>query len=267
MRHAIHLILLAALAASAVPAHAQPTDATALSGQWRGTYVCSQGETALELALRGNAHGVVRGVFSFSAMPQNPDVPSGSYPVVGRLTGTSLVLRPIDVRDMPGVYVPVGIQATVAQGSARMGGLIEGPACGVVTLRRTAAAAPTDSLYGGYGGQWWKGVAEFPEGALFVDNRRLLESSGSTARLWVRWEVVDDGPSSDLQPGQALEWEREFECQAGLVRTWHTLVYAADRQLQLVDSSAPYRWMPVEPGTLDELAFQYSCPGASLPQS
>ncbi len=252
-------ILLAAALLSTVSAHAQPADATALSGRWDGIYVCGQGATTLELVLRGNAHGIVRGVFAFSATRESPDIPDGSYPVVGRLSGTSLVLRPIDVREMPEGYVPVGIQATVARGNAEMTGWIEGPGCGVVSVQRTVAAAPTDSLYGGYGRQWWKGVSEMPEGTLFVDDRDRPASGGSTTRLWVRWEIADDGPPQELQPGQALEWEMEFDCEAALVRTWHTLIYAPDGQLQNADASAPYRWAEIQGGTLDHFAWQQAC--------
>ena len=165
---------------------------------------------------------------------------------------------------MPGEYVPVGIQATVARGNAEMTGWIEGPGCGVVSVRRTVAAAPTDSLYGGYGRQWWKAVTEMPEGTLFVDDRdRPVIGGGNTQRLWVRWEVADDGPPQPLQPGQALEWEMEFDCEAALVRTWYTLLYAPDGQMQHADAPAPYRWAEIQEGTFDELAWQQACSGAT----
>lgn len=261
MRHAIHPFVFAAVLSAAVPVRAQPADATALSGRWSGTYVCSQGETALELTLRGNAHGIVRGTFAFSPTPQNPEVLTGSYPVLGRLTGTSLVLRPVDVRQMPGAYVPVGIQATVERGGARIAGWIEGPICGIVTLQRTAASSPADPLVGGYGEQQWTPVAESAAGTLYVDGRDPPDTGASTTRTWMRWHSTTQTPWLGLLAGQAAEWEMEFDCEARLVRVWHTLIYAADGQMQDVDASAPYAWAPVGQGSLDEHAWSHACSG------
>jgi hypothetical protein len=262
----IHTVLfasaLAASLAAAAPAHAQPADASALSGRWNGTYECAQGTTALELTLRGNAHGVVRGTFAFSATADNPGVPAGRYPVLGRLTGTSLVLRPVDAREMPTPYVPVGVQATVAPEDGQLAGLIEGPGCGIVTVRRTGAAAPTDPL-DGYGQQEWTVAGESPQGSLYVDGRGPPESAGGTVRLWTRWELAVSDPPPGLQAGQAVEWEMEFDCDAALSRTWHTLVYAADGALQWVDASAPYAWTPVaEEASVPRFAYERACSAA-----
>jgi hypothetical protein len=260
MRLALRIVIPALLCA-AVPARAQPADATGLSGEWSGTYVCSQGSTGLVLALQGNAHGIVRGTFTFSPTPQNPDVLAGSYPVLGRLTGTALVLRPVDVLAMPGSYVPVGIQATV-QGN-RITGWIEGPGCGALALERSTAAAPAGVLSTG---REWVRLAESDQGALFVDGGGVREDGGSTVRVWSRWQVVA-APQSPLAAGQVAEWEWEMEldCPAGRVRTWHTLLYAPDGQLQDVDASAPYRWHAVMPGSLEEHVYQHACE-ATLPR-
>lgn len=261
MRHAVHS-LAAALILAAAPAHAQPTDATALSGEWNGTYECAQGTTTLELALRGNAHGVVRGTFAFGPTPQNPDVLTGSYPVLGRLAGTALMLRPIDVRDMPGSYLPVGILATVE--GDRITGWIEGPTCGAIAVRRTSTALSTDPLHGGYGAQAWTPIGESEQGVLSVDARERRGSGASTASVWLRWHSPVDAPQMGLSAGQAAEWEVEYDCDARLVRTWHTLVYDADGQLRHVDANAPYAWAPLAEGSLDEVARDHVCSGALL---
>ncbi|HEX2077269.1 MAG TPA: surface-adhesin E family protein [Longimicrobium sp.] len=267
MRPSLHRILVPALTLAtwlcrADPAAAQPADATTLSGLWRGTYVCSQGETALELELRGNAYGIVRGTFAFSATPQNRAVPSGAYPVLGRLSGTALVLRPADAPELPENYVPVAIQATVLPGEERIAGWIEGPTCAAMTVDRVSFAAPTDPLPGGYGGQEWVPVGESDAGILFVDGRARPDPGTSTARLWVRWENTRDVAETRLQAGQVLEWEMEFDCPARLVRPWHTILYAADGQMQHVDASAPHRWQPVVSGTTDEPVYEYACQDA-----
>jgi hypothetical protein len=67
-------------------------DASGVTGTWRGWYVCGQGLTSVEMELRGEENGRVEGTFVFSAHPENPDVPGGSYRVHGTLT-SGLVLR------------------------------------------------------------------------------------------------------------------------------------------------------------------------------
>lgn len=260
-------LLLAVALLAAAPAHAQPADATSLSGRWSGTYECIQGVTALELTLRGNAHGIVHGTFAFAPTPQNPEVLTGRYPVLGRLTGTSLVLRPIDVTEMPGSYVPVGIQATVAQDGVRMAGWIEGPSCGAIFVERTAVASPTDPVEGGYGQQQWTPIAEAPVGVLYADTRVLPPPppNSGTRRVWVRWHSAEADPEMALLAGQAVEWEMEFECVAAVVRTWHRLTYAPDGQMQHTDASAPYGWVEVPYGTIEHLAWKQACSDTFAP--
>ncbi|HEU0300201.1 MAG TPA: surface-adhesin E family protein [Longimicrobium sp.] len=259
LRILVPFLALAATLCGAGTVHAQPADATTLSGLWRGTYVCSQGETALELELRGNANGIVRGTFAFSAAPGNRGVPSGAYPLLGRLSGTSLVLRPIDAPDLPESYIPVGIQGTVAPGGERITGWIEGPTCGGMMVQRTSFAAPHDPLPGGYGEREWLLLGDSEAGVLYVDGGASPASGASTARLWVRWENAQDVVQTRLQAGQALEWEMEFDCPARLVRLWHTIVYATDGEMQHVDATAPHRWQPVVAGTLDDPVYEHAC--------
>jgi hypothetical protein len=261
LRHA--LVPLAGCLVAALPGHAQPADATALSGRWTGTYDCNQGVTALELSLRGNAHGIVHGTFEFSAAPENPDVPSGTYPVMGRFTGTSLVLRPIDVTGMPGTYVPVGIQATVT--GRRMTGWIEGPGCGAIEVQRADAARPGDPLPGGYGGQRWAAIADGDLGRLYLDAREPYGTESSVMRVWMRWETLQDMPDSGLVAGQVMEWELEVDCAAELVRIWHTLDYAPDGELQSFDGFAPYGWEPLTEGSMNAIVFDRACSDARLP--
>ena len=261
LRHA--LVPFAGCLIAALPAHAQPADATGLSGRWTGTYHCIQGPTALELSLRGNMHGIVHGTFSFSARRDNADVPSGSYPVMGRFTGTSLVLRPIDVTGMPGPYVPVGIQATVT--GRRMAGWIEGPGCGLVEVQRAEAARPGDPLPGGYGGQRWAVIADGDLGRLYLDAREPYGTESSVMRVWMRWETQQDMPDSGLVTGQVMEWELEVDCAAELVRIWHTLDYAPDGELQSFDGSAPYGWEPLTEGSMNAIVFDRACSDARAP--
>jgi len=52
---------------------------------WTGRYRCAQGITGITLSLEIAHDGATTGVFAFSAVPENPTVPSGSY----RLRGTA----------------------------------------------------------------------------------------------------------------------------------------------------------------------------------
>jgi hypothetical protein len=245
---------------TAVPAHAQPADASALSGRWTGTYECGQGTTALDLSLRGNAHGIVQGRFEFSATSQNPDVPAGAYPVMGRFTGTSLVLRPIDARYLPEGYGPVGVQATVS--GRRMTGVVNGPGCGALMLTRAETARPDQPLAGGYGQQEWATVAEAEAGHLFMDVREWNDMGASTDLGWMRWESRT-GPGA----GETTEWEVEFDCDARLVRVWHELIYGVDGQLMWLDSSYPQQWVPITEGSMFDRVWDHACGGALLPES
>lgn len=248
----------AALAFStAAPANAQPADASALSGRWTGTYDCAQGATALDLDLRGNAHGIVQGTFRFSPTHENPEVPAGGYPVMGRFTGASLVLRPIDARDLPTDYVPVGIQATVD--GRRMTGWIEGPGCGALMLTR-AETAPSDApLPGGYGGQRWQMAVEGETGRLFVDRRARLDPDARMPRAWMRWEVLRDDAETGARAGMMTEMDVEVDCRAGRVRVWNTLEYGADGALVAVDGSPPYAWQPIIRDSMYDFVAEHAC--------
>lgn len=272
MRLSIHrpaIVLATALAGclgAAVPAHAQPADASALSGTWTGTYECPQGTTALELELRGNANGIIRGTFSFSPTAEDPDAASGTYPLLGRLTGTSLVLRPIDVQHMPPGYAPVGILGTLDT-PRRMSGWIEGPGCGALDVTRTTIARPNAPLPGGYGQQQWAKVLEVDAGALFMDIRERDDMGASVDLGWMRWESRADDPASGARAGEVTEWEVEFDCDAALVRVWHLLRYAPDGQLVWFGSSAPLQWAAIEDGSMYQRVWEHACYGVLLPEA
>ncbi|HEV3051971.1 MAG TPA: surface-adhesin E family protein, partial [Longimicrobium sp.] len=117
----------------------------------------------------------------------------------------------------------------------------------------------TDAVDGGYGAQQWTPIAEGASGVLYADTRELPPSGISTRRLWVRWHSAEDDAGMGLLAGQAVEWEMEFDCQPALVRTWHTLIYAPDGQLQHVDASRPYAWAQVAEGALEQFAWQQAC--------
>ena len=137
----LRLPLVASLALLAVAsAHAQGlpawvrTDARSLTGTWAGTYECAQGPTGVVLTLRGDVEGSLTATFRFSAVPENPDVPTGRYEMAGAqyadgrvvLVGTRWTSRPPD-------YVMVDFDGWTDAG----GDALRGTVCGYpATLRR-----------------------------------------------------------------------------------------------------------------------------------
>jgi hypothetical protein len=114
-----------------------PADASELTGTWRGKYVCGQGVTALVLEVRGQEAGRVEGTFAFSAAPENPGVPSGSYRVEGSLS-PGMVLR-LDAREwiqQPQDYVSVSLVGRMDLRQARYYGFVDAASCETFTVSR-----------------------------------------------------------------------------------------------------------------------------------
>src|SRR5580692_1723672 len=72
-------IVVAGAVAGTVLALSGSHHATGLAGTWTGTYVCSQGETGLRLAIRAASGGALTATFNFYAVPANPHVQSGGF--------------------------------------------------------------------------------------------------------------------------------------------------------------------------------------------
>jgi hypothetical protein len=84
---------LATLALLAVSACAQVNaivmkqpDATRLTGDWEGTYICDQGLMGATLSMTGTPNGQVTAVLDFHAVPENPQIPNGRYTMRGAFT-------------------------------------------------------------------------------------------------------------------------------------------------------------------------------------
>ena len=77
-------------------AEAAPTDRLQLllAAPWYGSYVCNQGLTRLQLTLRplrGSDPRQLEAEFIFSADPDNPAVPAGSFRMTGTLDGAGML--------------------------------------------------------------------------------------------------------------------------------------------------------------------------------
>jgi hypothetical protein len=149
-RHCLQLLLVLAAcgSASAQPERIQPErmqpermqpetqprlpnpDATPMSGRWEGSYVCGQGLTGLSLQLVGHEDGTLEGIFEFSALPENPEVPSGSYRVHGRVSpGWVVILEAGEWLIHPPEYVTVPLVGRVVADPVRIHGFVDDPLC------------------------------------------------------------------------------------------------------------------------------------------
>jgi hypothetical protein len=106
-----------------------------------GRYRCAQGVTALTLVLDIAPTGETTGVFEFSAAPENPGVPSGSYRLRGTTKATRNGVVTVDVEgeswiDQPNGYVMVGIHATSDPTRRHLVGQITNETCSEIEVER-----------------------------------------------------------------------------------------------------------------------------------
>lgn len=130
---------------NSAPAESAPAPADEIRrSEWRGTYTCAQGLTALHLTLeqRCAAAGCqVGGVFEFGPVAENPSVAHGSYHVIGEISPgpggeAVLTLRPDAWIDQPPGYIMVGLTATTDHDQRLLHGQIDDTACGELSLDR-----------------------------------------------------------------------------------------------------------------------------------
>src|SRR5262249_6980375 len=103
-------------------------------------YNCAQGATAVRLSLDIDPDGATTGVFTFSALPENPHVPSGAYRLRGTTTARSGVIT-VEVDgdswiDQPPGYVMVGINASSDPARRNLSGRITNGSCGAIDVDR-----------------------------------------------------------------------------------------------------------------------------------
>jgi hypothetical protein len=111
----------------------------ALHRQWRGRYLCTQGETSLVLRVREVRGNSVVAAFDFDHPPTRVH---GAYLVSGAYDPQehTLDLEPVRWLDRPTDYVMVGLSGALASDGRRYEGRITYPGCGDFSL------APDGSL-------------------------------------------------------------------------------------------------------------------------
>lgn len=107
---------------------------------WRGFYECAQGKTAVQLTLDVDSDGSAKAIFDFGPHADNPNVPPGSYRLIGtrREDGVKLAfdLTPERWISQPPGYEMVGLSAITGSRRLRMRGRITHPACGAFDVQR-----------------------------------------------------------------------------------------------------------------------------------
>jgi WD40-like Beta Propeller Repeat len=101
------------------------------TGHFEGTYICSQGETAMQLDTRASANGSLAAVLTFGG---TNNIPRGRYALTGTWSGNSFRLAPEKWLDQPAGYTMTPISGAVENGGIT--GVVEAASCGAMTLQR-----------------------------------------------------------------------------------------------------------------------------------
>jgi hypothetical protein len=83
-----------------------------LVGTWSGEYTCAQGETGLTLAIEPIDDASVRVVLEFFPLPENPNVETGSFELIGGYSGDQLLFTQQKWLDQPPGYEMVDLEVT-----------------------------------------------------------------------------------------------------------------------------------------------------------
>jgi hypothetical protein len=105
--------LLTAVTGAQAMAGARPgaSAAAAISGDWEGSYTCSQGLTGLDLTIqRSGTKKALKATFTFYPLPSNRRAPVGVYEMTGTYDSASrIVLTPGHWIHQPPGYAAVGL--------------------------------------------------------------------------------------------------------------------------------------------------------------
>lgn len=121
------------------PSPTVQVDTSDVVGSWEGAYECGQGDTGLSLEIsEGAAPGELAAIFHFRKIPSNPDVPEGSYKMVGFLEDGKLRLRRLEWIDRPERFVMVGLNARITEPDPQtIAGTVSNVGCGAFEITRS----------------------------------------------------------------------------------------------------------------------------------
>ncbi len=143
-----HVVLAGALAVlfASLPALAPPLSAQAapseVRGVYTGSYVCSQRQISLQLALEPGGPGGLAGVFTFYMPGGDAQKPVGAFRLAGTFDPSTRTLRmqPREWIKPAPMYIPVGLSGTLDASGSTIRGTIAGPGCTTFEVSRDAQA-------------------------------------------------------------------------------------------------------------------------------
>lgn len=113
-------------------AHGEPQKSVRVDGQWVGKYICGQGITRLDLDIRQDpirkkaGSTAITATFRFGPLPENPEVPKGSYRMEGTYDPKTRHVKLEGVKwiEYPQNYVMVGLDGRMDEDGGRIAGLV-----------------------------------------------------------------------------------------------------------------------------------------------
>ena len=109
-------------------AHGEPQARTSaqVAGYWVGKYICGQGITRLDLDIRQDKGNAITATFRFGPLPENPEVPKGSYRMEGTYDPKTrrVKLEGVTWIEYPQNYVMVGLDGRMDADGGRIAGMV-----------------------------------------------------------------------------------------------------------------------------------------------
>lgn len=117
--------------AKSAPPKKKPTQKVKSAGTWIGTYTCRQGVTGLRLEISGTATDI-KATFNFYPIPENPDVPQGSFAMAGIASGSRISLTASKWIDQPTGWIMLDLRGSLAPDSRTLNFTIDKNGAGCV---------------------------------------------------------------------------------------------------------------------------------------
>jgi len=163
--------LLAATSAAAAGPQAKAatragaTAATAIIGDWEGSYTCSQGLTGLDLTIQSSGtKNALKATFTFYPLPSNRRSPVGVYEMAGTYNSASLiVLNPTRWIHQPPGYEPVGLVGALSRN--KFSGKVVG--CSTFSVQKHPGHPARSVISGTWKGSYL-GCAQGPTGLTLI---------------------------------------------------------------------------------------------------
>jgi hypothetical protein len=105
-------------------------------GAWKGAYGCAQGVTGLTLTIEPAVDDQISATYEFYAVPENPDVPTGSFRMTGTYKEGRLALQGSEWIQQPPGYLMVDYESNPELGidPHHLFGIVLGPGCTLFTM-------------------------------------------------------------------------------------------------------------------------------------